>query len=755
MARKTSRQTSRQVRTATRLEEPVRHPFRWDWLLSLLLLISVSPDGPFQTVRIIPAVTNTVLAPEWAWDPPAARVSAVQAVAEWPYWLYTVAMSFLIASVLTQRAETADYKVRLAILMALSLLSQPANFLAAAIVITALKVSSPALSGDISRRTIASMGTVVIAAFLLCLDFSIVLLALTACWLPAADRCQARGQIAGAMVLLTPLGFSEAFARPLTWLTVPENVLPVTPGVGDDSAGILLLILAAAVVSHSWWIVWISDRQRPAQLLLLAVFSLLSLTCRYYQFVSLLSVVCLTEYAAVQGQSLLGERRLRWSVTLVAMLLLWPQIASYQTFVLTGRWPRQFVDPSTWETSGRVMLMQPQHSSRWQTGRTGETFNLIIDDRWDLFRDQYRNYQQVCHDLSEVRSSRYLRSDGQWGGYKQWTEQWKPTLLVVDSSDLDGIRRLSLSPHWKVMGIDSHRTIFGAEDDAKNAKQSRTAALLLAELEWPSPQFDGSFGNVLAATGDVQRLKVARVLLSMRLPYSALRVMPERSASDDMLSAMCHFEMAHRVFRHTRTHTLLDQYRAVYHLQKLVENDQLSAKQLLRVARGLEELDEPETATEFATQLTDPSGSNTTPEQQWAAELVSRCRSRNAEEPPAVSDNPEVLIRQAMRSGDSTAVASHLGRLKGSQHDFFHILADSTTKSSEDVYRELIGLVNRPDFPNQLRGEALFYLGSLAIEIGDSPGAASAFSASIQAAPAQPLNSISRVSLMNLQKPGR
>ncbi|NQV28118.1 MAG: hypothetical protein HQ518_27515 [Rhodopirellula sp.] len=743
--------------------------FRWqDWAISFLMLISVAPDGPFQTVRILPAATSAVLAPEWAWDPPVARISALQPIAECPYWLYAIAMSLLITQFLTKRKASSASGVRFGFLIALSILARPVDFAAATIIVVTTIVLRRVRSDGTSLQAIIGLTTAVVASVLFCLDFSIVLLVLLTCWIRdgRADLsvrivlgfCASLAVVCGLAALCSP-GFAAALARPFTWVTVSEDLLPMSPAAGSGFTHWLSIGLVVFVVSHSWWRVWNADnRQVVLRLVPLAVFTWLCLTCRYYQWVSLLGIVCLTDFPQAVLKDALDVRRVRWSAVPLAILFLSPQFESYQTLVLTGRWPRQFVNAETWETSGRVLLMQLEFSADWRIGGSRENFDLIVDDRWDLFRHQYGNYQQVCRDLRDVRSSRYLRSDGTWGGYKQWIEQWKPTLLVVDSSDLDAIRRLSLSPHWKLMGIDSHRTVFGADGDAKNTRQYQTAARLISELEWPSPQFDGSFGNVLAGNGDAARTQIAQVLLSMRLPYASLRVMPESIRQDDRLVAMCHFEIAHRVFRHTRRYSLVDQYRAIYHLRHLLASGRLTAQQVVRVSRGLEALDEPETAVAFAATLSGQSAPAVTQEQQWAAQLISRCESQThdgARVISATSDDPETLIRRAMRAGDQDAVTKSLKRLDGGDREFFQVLADSVRKTPEDVYRELIDLLNRSDFSAERRGEALFYLGSLAIEIGDSPGASNAFSASIQAAPAQPLNSISRISLRNLQKPAR
>lgn len=761
MARKNSRQATRKDPPAEQFPETKRPaPFR-DWALSLLLLISVAPDGPFQTVRVLPLPTDAVLAPDWSWDPPLSHISWIQQLAEWPFWLYASVMSLLIVSVLSRRVASCDVLLRLLLLMAMSLRAQPDELIAVAIVLAVLHLHSRIGSG--SRIRFAMVYVIAaVSAILLCLDFSLVLLILFVCVLHRSDKPLSNRQVvtvasiavmAVAVGAMVSRGFAAAAARPLTWQFVPQSVLPVGSASEDGFLFWLPCFLVVGLVVYGWWQIWNADRKSWAQHLPLVVFSALSFTNHHYQFLSLLGIVCLTDWSRSSDPQRSWERRLRWCCVLVAVLYLLPQMASYRSFVLTGRWPRQFVDPSTWETSGRVMLMKPRSADRWRTGRTQELFDLIIDDRWDVFRGEYRNYLRVCHDLREVRSSRYLRRDGEWGGYKQWTAKWKPTLLVADSSDLDGIRRLSLSPHWKVLGIDSHRTIFGAEGDSRNQQQARAAGRLLSQLEWPGPGFDGSFGNVLAATGDAQRIRVARVLLSIRLPYAALRVMPETPDDHDVLISLCHFELAHRVFRHTRTHSLLDQYRSVFHLRRLAKAGALSAKQIIRVARGLEEMGEPETASVLAGILTQQSFASDSNELESATGLIERCQLRMEQDPAVNSSGPRGSLRRALRAGDAAAVTRELDGLEDHERRFFEVLANAIARSAEDLYVDLIGLLNSPGFPEDLRSEALFYLGSLAIEVGDSASAANAFSASLQAAPTHPLNSISRVSLMNLQRP--
>ena len=769
MARKSGTHKSRKSTETDAVDETVSWLGRWNWLLSFVLLLSVAQDGPFQSVRVLPWEVDSFLAPEWAWEPPILWLSTLQSFARCPYWLYAAVMSLLITQFLRARpqatsVESSESGIELLTLAALSLPVIAVDLATAAIIVgAAILLVRPSRKGK-TRGVTVGLVILAVSAVLICVDFSIVLLMLLTSWLKhSGSRLSLRRNVlvlagfVGALGLgmFCSPGFAAAFARPLTCWAVAENYLPTTPVLSEEFPTWIPIGLTVVVVTHAWFLAWVGNQRNVARIFLLLIFSLLSLTCRYYHWVALVGVVSCSGDAASVRRVLLPGRWIRWSLAPIVLMIVVPQLGSYRTYALTGRWPREFVDPAEWGTSGRVMLMQPEYSSRWKSNRLRESFTLTVDDRWDVFAGEYRNYQLVCRDLSEFRRSRYIRSDGSWGGYIQWTRKWKPTLLVVDSLDLDGIRRLSVSPDWTVIGIDSHRTIFAAAGDPKNSSQLRKAAQTLSGFEWPGPQFEGSFDNVLAASSNKARVKVARVLLAMRLPYAALRLMPAATELDDELSAMCHFEISHRVFRHTQTHSLLDQYRALYHLRQLVNTNQLPAKQLIRVARGLEELNEPAVAIDFARQLTEQSGSGQVQEQQWSKELIVRCESASAIGFNDGAHGHETSIRRALLSGDQIAVAAALKTLTGRERDFFQVLAGAISNPPEDVYLDLIGLLNSSDFPNRLRGEALFYLGSLAIEVGDSTSAVNALSASIQAAPSQSLNSISRVSLMNLQERSR
>ena len=766
MARKSGRNRNQKSEQLDQLESQP-FPGFWGWVTSFLLLIITADGGPFQTVRVLPPLADAALAPEWAWQAPASTLDSLWLLAECPYWLYAAVVSFLISSFLRihyQNAsiDRAESGIASLVLAALSLPIVTIDLATIVVFIGATALLVRPLPHEKFRSISIVFVAAAALAVVLCVDFSIPLILLFAGWWRYSHQLLSKRQmvavsaclvmvLAGGLVALP--GFAAAFARPVTWWAVDKNILPMAPVFDGKLSTWVSFALTVLVVLHSWSLIWRNDKRTFAQIVSLLFFSTLALNCRYYQWPALLAVISFSGNCLPARNIVWPRRIFKWGLAAVVLFSIGLKFESYRSFVLTGRWPHQLTDPNEWVTSGRVMLMQPEFSSRWQTASLRNNFRLMIDDRWDLFSKEYRNYRQVCRDTGEFRSSSYIRSDGTWGGYRQWINEWKPALLVVDSSDLDAIRRVSLSPDWNVVGIDSFRTIFAAADKPENMQQIRRAGRLLSELEWPTSQFDGSYGNVIVASGHSASLKVAEILLAMRLPYAALRVLPETVAPGNELVARCHFEISHRVFRHTQQHSLLDQYRAVSNLKKIAEGNQLNARQLIRIARGLETLGEIETAEELAGQLVKQYRSSNLPERQWATELMDRCQSRVIE-PPTMTD-PELSIRQAFLSGDERAVKKRLTALDDNERAFFTVLSESNSKSPEDIYYALIDLVNTGDLPTRLHAEALFYLGSLAIEVGDSTSAINAFLASIGAAPASPLNAISRTSLRNLQKESR
>lgn len=729
-----------------------------DWGLSYLLLLAATPASPGEDVTVVASGAEAVLAPDWAWAP-------LVTVGEWPLWLVAAGMALLIVQLLKAVFQQSAGFERYAFLVSLSLLARPTDLMTGAILLAARLWWSSGAEGQASRRNVVVLVSLAVSAVASCLDFSIVLCLLLCFWILRGGRRSWKTLLQLPLAMLVGCGISSAFssgfaaalARPVSWLTVPEQLVPMSPFLVDYWSEWLTTGLLVVCVVIVWRVAWPAIQGSVSLLAVNTVLSLLALSCRYYSWSSLIGLLCLAEWSTSRTEP--AGRGRSWQLVAVVVVLacLLPRSRTAWLFAVTGSWPQESIDPTEWRSSGPVLLMEPAMANRWQVQALRGRHRVLINDRWDLFASEYPMYLMLARDLSEIRNSHYLLNDETWGGYRHWLDLWQPSLLEVSASDTDSLRRLSLSPHWKVMGIDSRRVVFGLKDLSGNKTQIQRMATLLEELEWPSPQFDGHLNGAIVAVGDQQRMTVARVLLALRLPYAAMRLLPERRGDSDLMQAMCHFELAHRIFRQTRMSSLLDQYRAISQLREALKRDRLTDKQKLRIALGLEELGEIESAMEFAGHIAEAvTRSDADAVRPRVVAIIERCRRKLNDSKTVTSpEGAEELVRRALLAGRSEVAKVSLGDCPEAAREFYGLLVSADEAGAETLYRNLIEQLNRRDFPSALRAEATFYLASLAVEIGDSPGAAQAFMESIRIDSTLPLNSVGRVSLSGLHKAGR
>lgn len=736
-----------------------------DWLIAWLLLLSSCRNGPASPVQLLASALPAALTPDWAWRVPLAGTGWLTAAFEWPYWLYATVMAVLTVCLVRHRFGDIPAVSRYAVLVTLALLADPADVLPAGMILLALS-----LCGDRCRTAgryiwIAGCVGVALAVVTLCLDFSLLLVVLCACWVirPPEHLPRTLPQLVATAIVtacglgvLLSEGFAAAALRPVSWVKVPAGLFTVTPLVVEDWWSGLTAAMLVVCVIDVWRHCWKAPEVPLSAIGVCGLLSVLAVTCRSYSWVSVAGMCCVLDRRSSARDVPQRAGLVPAAAVVIAFMGVLPLGSDGWRFVLTGVWPVNLLDPTDWESSGPVLLMDPSASERWAGGELHRRYPVLVDDRWDAFAELYPDYQWLCRDLSEIRNSRYLRTDGQWGGYRPWVERWQPVLLEVPAGDRDSLRRLSLSPHWKTMGIDSQRVILGRVDVDGNRPRIQAAGRLLAELEWPGPGFSGELDGIIVASGERRMAAVAHVLLALRLPYAAMRLMPDDAADADALLALSWFELAHRVYRQTQMHSLLDQYRAVSGLRRLLQRGRLSGTQLLRVARGLEELEQFEVAVDFArASQNESSVRNAAVERSPAADLMERCRARRNDllKREAAAD-PEERVRRTLLAGDRPA-ESDMAELPDGQRDFYVLLTSAADADSETLYRGLIAQLNRPGFPAHLRAEATFYLAGLATEIGDSPGAIQAFQAALRMAPTLPLNSVSRVALSSLSQRSR
>lgn len=695
------------------------------WLLAVGLILAANPGWLVESALLWPPPATGPLTPEGAWSVPLASWTAADRLGHWPYGLFASIAGGVI--VLAVRPWWWGSGIWSAALLAAGLSGSltPGDLIPAMAVLAVARqrrserlVRSPFLDAGIGT---AILGVVLASS----LEFGLVGLfaGLSRSVRRAgveADRPLDRRVVLLGLILLVVLagltwqrpGFLPALLRPVSWIWLrpPATLLP-SCAAAFTTADAWRPHLCLSLFLLDLWRRKLTQPVQGPPLLLLLTASLIGLGCVRYLALCGLAAAVMVPPARAGSEGGWGKRvlflgGLIWIV--VQTSLDWPV---YSQWFVQGSVPPRMVDPLRWGTRGGVLLMNLDHSADWQAPHLRHAFPLLIDDRWDLYGDFYPEYAALCRDLGEVRHESYLLTDGTWGGYRATLRHWSPALLVVDSQDLDRIRSLSLSPDWRVLGIDGRRTIFGFTEAPQNQPQFQRTVQVLFQLEWPThavldPQ-------VLAVPDAVAARRVAAVLCALRLPYAALRVIREdESPQADVLRTWCYLELAHRARRYAGAASLVDQFRAVHRLRKGLHNLLWSPSDRDRIARSLSALELDDVAQEF----TAPS--------EPGLLRSSSFPSTNAGTTLGIAGaDAEERIRGALLRGDRELAQSSLADLPPFVQRYYAALLSAADLPAADVYRELYLSATSPDFPPHLAGEAAFFLGCLAIEAGDAGSA--------------------------------
>ena len=712
------------------------------WLAATVLLLAANSLN--EPARVLAPPADSVLTPESAWSVPLSGTGVGQSIAEWPFWLFATIGAGLISMVCTKLTATQPSWAVALLLTGLSLGMQPLHLMTAAVILGMSATVRIQLELQRPKRALVVLSGWWLLAVLVSLEFGFVILCgilmfLPGIWESAGRRSQQRHilgfALAGAALLAVACfgnsGFCAALLRPISWLWIRPDIqlLPsMAFALADTELRTSHALLATYLVYR--WVAAIRSGGPQFQLLAILVLSLLGLGCGRFLWICTLAIAAgLPLTSAAPSRAWVHRLAVAGSVVL-SIVSAGPVLSEWYAFVVTGVSPVRQVDLLQWDTEGAVLLMNLDQSPDWQTSASRTKYRLLVDDRWDVFGDLYPTYAAVCRDLSEVRSDSYLRTDGQWGGYKRWTDVWSPTLLIVDTTDVARIRRLALSPDFSVTGIDARRTVFANRTVSANRPQMLHAMSTVMNLEWPRAVSAGVDANVMVAHNARDRRRLASVLLAMRLPYAALRVLPDDDdESTEALRTWSYLELAHRVRRHSGTSSLLDQHRAVSRLRRARNEGRWSTSELLRIAYALRGLGQDHEARLY----TDTLGT-----------------ARPATQDPTGPDSAELLLRRALEGGDSEACEQLLPLLEEPVRDYYAALSSADRRCAADSYSSLQSVLDTPEFPNQLRGEANFYLGCLAIEVGDPDGAQRALAESARFEPASAFHAIREMYLRQL-----
>uniref|UniRef100_A0A7C2K097 Uncharacterized protein n=1 Tax=Schlesneria paludicola TaxID=360056 RepID=A0A7C2K097_9PLAN len=701
--------------------------------LCLLVLLGTNAAWLSDQVRVLPTASLAVLAPTDSWRVPLSLVPTVESLSEWPFLAVAAAAAVLIA--LACRDENGDASLdRLFAAVGLCLLMQPSHLLSAGLLLLLSRETHAQARAGAGWRIAA----LVLAGVLGTLEFGLLLLLgglalvgqlLDARKSPSAVRSALWPVVvlaagAGLACAVWP-GFAHAALRPVSWLWIrpPAALLPALSPMIASPTGLLALILLLPFWSLQWWAALSQrdDAQSLSRLVSLMVCHVMGLGCLWYSFLTGVALVSLHRGPA--RWALLSWRPRTVLTAAIAVALGRVLLVTDTAPLLAGAPVQRLVQPTAWNTSGPVLLLNLGHTADGRQGTMARQLPLLVDDRWDCLGSFYPTYAAICRDLREVRDFRYLRTDGEWGGYTPWIQAWSPALLAVDSTDTESIRGLSLSTDWRVMGIDGRRTLFGRADEPRNLPQMRQALNCLLTLEWPARLSAFSLENTILSGNAADDRIVAGALCGLRFPYAGLRFLRnDRSTAAERVRVLCHLELAHRVSRYASQGSLLDQYRAVVLARRYLHSAAVSAEDRTTIERALQTLTHPTDAPPFPAR---------------------------ADEPP-----PERELRSALLNGDEAASRRWLKEIEPPLQPLYQALINAPARPAQDVYRELQEVVKTmaDTVSAAHRGEAQFYLGCAAIEAGESLMAIGAFEESARLAPNLPFREIRGVYLGQLTR---
>ncbi|MEO2035024.1 MAG: hypothetical protein ABGZ35_23335, partial [Planctomycetaceae bacterium] len=474
-----------------------------------------------------------------------------------------------------------------------------------------------------------------------------------------------------AMALTQYRALLDVAIRPISWFWLC-NVADLLPKMTSILHHPEHWIAASLVTVCAASVIWRQLEMQPASVMqpILSVALLaIGLACSYYLWPAAFAAVSISDQWRDRSPDRSVKDRTGWRIVagLSCCLILFNSRTTYQE-LMGGSTNPDIVDVTRWNTRGNVALMNLDHAARWNSKEIAALFQLVLNDRWDVFGDSYASYSQFCLDLRHGRASSYLRPDGTWGGSRQGIRKWSPTLLAVDSKDISTIRSIAISPYWSLMGIDSSETVFGSKSETRNRPQQRQALECIMSLEWPSPGSTRTIENTVVAKGETSSNVVADVLCAARFPYAGLRFISGDAGDDgDNIRMWCYLALASRVHRHSGATSLLDQGRAATLVRRLLSRHMLSSEERGQIARTVAALGLGDLAhaldPRFANRNESRGHLRTNRE---ASQDLAFPQSRQPESPTPSFSADETAVRQAIAGGDHSRATALLSELEGS-----------------------------------------------------------------------------------------
>ncbi|APZ93755.1 hypothetical protein [Fuerstiella marisgermanici] len=686
------------------------------WLASFIFLCSRLTSETVTQSSVVEPLHSSTIASSAAWGPPLSKLEFAQAWAYWPNWIVAALVAALIAVIARRTAARHSSWLAAWILLALSLSARLDQLIAVILVVLACSRVAPA---DLPRSRTATLITALVvslAAMLTTIEFGIVLVVVFLGLLSAASphstsvfNSVVRKALAGILVA-TPFvvasfiqpSFFHAMIRPLTaaCYSVDHQILPSLVhsfGRGSDwPAAFCLLLVAGAAIRYAW-------KQADVERALLVIFlGIIGIVSRAYLWLALAGTATfyigrLRHEVRVSPVTATRNRIVAQlaSVFIAVVHLYWTTNVPEDEFAAATA-ERRMVDTGSWRIKGSILLTNLDHAGDWNSMQAPANTSLLMDNRWDVNRTELLEYVGVCQDLMDGRRHSYRRSDGAWGGFAERLGEWEPSLIVLDSQQLQAIRRLSVDPNWNVLSIDARRTIFGNPTSPQVRAQAQRAGELFYFLEWPNSRQGVAADGVLELGTPSDATKVAAVFNAIRLPYAALRALPDDKAiQTELVRVWCYVELAHRALRQTGRLSLIDQARAVSGLRTLEENRWLTTSQRRDVDTRLRSLTE-----QVSDSVLVPGDGISAAEQEIRILLA---------------DGRLQEVRESLQALETEAI-----------REFYAAIEACCSSLSSAALKRMELATASSELPQQLQEEGYFYLGGLALELR-MPGKAGEF----------------------------
>lgn len=695
------------------------------WIAAFLILLSHQLREPVASVFVIEPPHQSAGEPSAVWEVPLTRWGLTDSTGLWSRWSAAAAAAMVIALFAGTIARTQSPRLAAVLVLGAGLTVRSEQVVMLLLAGLAARLGVQAVAPRSSWQWIVKVLLIWTAAVIGTIDFGIIVaLPLSAplagiLYAPIYRRRPNALLIAFTTVTICGMalasvivpGFGDALLRPFTAVWAGR----LEPQHSSLSCPLMEPADWPGIVCFGILLVAVLRRLPPAGEMascaagVLSLTAILGLTTEYWLSAALFSTagIATIPVGTRPGQAPRRQRLLaQGSVIAAGTLLFAVQLRELGPINWAAGIPDRMVDLSSWNVTGHALLIDVDQADDWKGTAAPPGIQLLNDGRWECDTAHHLEAAAVSRDVLDGRKERYLRRDGSWGGYGPWFSEHDPLLIAVPSHAYRAIRHLSLDPAWNTLSIDARRVVFGKAKEPQLQMQAQRAANLWFYLEWPNPGVGISTEATLEPGTNADRRAIAAVLNAMRLPYAALRMLPDDDHLDTReMRAWAYTELALRSVRQTGRRSVIDQYRAFTLLRTIAGSPWLTAGQALRIQTCLASLED---TTSDALPV---SGS-----QPGSDEPITAAEQR---------------VRNLLLAGNRHAAWEESSKIENSAvRDWYRAIAQLADDPEGTTTDHMFIFSDREEIPLRLREELYFSLGCLALERPDGAGAAEMFAKS-------------------------